>query len=280
MSRRRKKNPLLTKILVVSLIVHAIGLPIAAHFGAFKRMQQEFGTSRVVMVNVAPAEEKKVAAEKHEKKAAKAVKEIGKKAGSPRAASTARSNVPQPKVVAAGPEGEGGTGEGAPTVDPNGTGKAGELPQNGKPSGGGTADAGSGGAEVKNPEPDKQGTSATPPKTEVKNPEPPVKPPPPLEPKPEPPKVNRFVQAQATFEPQAEIPEELRTEPFEKTVVVECDVDDEGKPVNVKVASGSGVRQLDDLGLDTARRYRFRPATMNDKPVTQHIRFTIIFKVD
>jgi protein TonB len=63
-------------------------------------------------------------------------------------------------------------------------------------------------------------------------------------------------------------------------LVVEADVDTEGKPTNIRVATGTGMKQLDDIGLDTARRYRFRPAKLNDQPVVGHVRFHIIFKVE
>lgn len=281
MSRRRKKNPLLTRILVVSLVVHAIALPIAAHYGAFERIRQEFGTSKVVMVTVPPLEEPKKQPEKAQRKPTKTSKGSPKKApGEAHKANVAapKSNLSQPKVVAA--SGEGGGDGGGPAVDPNGSGKAGELPTEIKPGGGtGTGGTGAGGNEApKNPDP-KPTEPVAPPKTEPKPTEP-VKTTPPAETKPEPPKPARFVQAQESFTPEPAIPDELRTEPFEKTLVVEADVDTEGKPTNVRISSGTGTKQLDDIGLDTAKRYRFRPATMNDQPVAQHVRFRIIFKVE
>lgn len=273
-SRRKKGNPLLAKIVVVTLAVHAVALPILAHFGAFKKIQRELGTSRVVMVTVPPLEkEKPKAAEKTEKKPKTAEKKPG---GSPKATAAQRSNVPQPKVVApAATPGEGGSG-GGPTVDANGSGKAGALP----PGAGGPATNTTPPVE-KPPVPEPKPQPKIEPPPTPKTPEPVVKPPvvEPPAPKPEP-APRRIVQAEAIESPEPTIPDELRTESFEKTLVVEADVDTGGHPTNVRVAEGTGVKALDDAGLDAARRYRFKPATVDDAPVEQHVRFRIIFKVE
>ncbi|AIE86463.1 TonB family protein [Fimbriimonas ginsengisoli] len=270
--RRRRKNPLLTRILVVSLVAHAIALPILAHYGAFEKIRQQFGTSRVVMVTVPPIEEPKKAAKKEEKKPAKTAKNAGKKApgATRKTPGAAKSNVPQPKVVAAGNAGGGDQG---PAVDANGTGKAGQLPVEPKPKPPGNETVT---PPVKPPE-----TPKPQPPVEPK-PEPPKEPvkQPVTEPKPEPPKAKRLIQAEPTYAPEPTIPDELRTEPFEKTLIVEADVDIDGKPANVHIATGTGIKQLDDIGLDTAKKYKFRPATLDASPVPQHVRFRIIFKVD
>lgn len=270
--RRRRKNPLLTRILVVSLLAHAIALPIAAHFGAFDKLKQEFGTSRVVMVTVPPDAEKKPV----EKAAKKATKTQSSTKRAPSAAnrttSAAKSNLPQPKIVAGAPgEGEGG----GPTVDANGAGKAGELPT--PPPGGG--------APV-SPPANTGGEAKSPPTPPVETPKPEAKPenPLPTPVKPEPPKVEpapkKFVECRATFSPDPVIPDELRTEPLDKTLVVEADVDGDGKPQAVRIAESTGIRALDDAGLEAARRWRFQPATLGDAPVSQHVRFEIAFKVE
>lgn len=270
--RRRKGNPLLTKIIVISLAAHAVALPILAHFGAFEKIRREFGTSKVVMVTVPPVE--------HEKTPPKAAKKApktpsAKKSGSsaPKAASQAHSNLPQPKIVASNAAGDG---SGAGAVDAEGSGKAGVLPTDpNKVPGGGTANP--------NPAP----PAPEPPKTEPPKPEPPKpEPPRPEPPKTEPPKVEpvvkpkKLVEAEAIEAPEPTIPDELRSEPFEKTLVVEADVDTGGHPINVKVVTGTGTKELDQIGLDTAKRYRFKPATLDDEPVQQHVRFHIVFKVE
>ena len=265
--RRRKGNPLLTKIVVVSVLAHAIILPVAAHFGAFERLKKEFGTSRVVMVSLPPVEaEKPKAAPKAAKKTASARKGAS---SAPKATAAQKAGVPQPKVVAAtGPA--TGDGGGA-TVDASATGKAGALPP-----------GAAGGSPAPTP-------PAPPPPTPAPEPKPQPIPPPKPEPtpftppKPEPspaPKPRRVVEAVATESPEPTIPDELRSEPFEKTLVVEADVDTGGHPTNVRVAETTGMKALDAAGLDAARRYRFRPATVDDEPVEQHVRFRIVFKVE
>ena len=268
-SRRRKGNPLLAKIVVATLAAHAVALPILAHFGAFREIQRQFGTSRVVMVTMPPLEKPKPIEKAPKKKAAPVRKAPG---GAPKATATSRANVPQPKVVAsAAALGEGGSGGGA-TVDANGTGVAGALP--------------AGAAATKPVE--KRSEPVLPPKAEPKAEPPPApveKPPEPAKPvvappTPVKPAPKRIVQAEAIDAPQPTIPDDLRTEAFEKTLVVEADVDTGGHPTNVRVAESTGVRELDDAGLSAARRYRFRAATVDDAPVDQHVRFRIIFKVE
>lgn len=260
---------------MISVVAHIIILPVAAHFGAFDKIKKEFGTSRVVMVTVPPDEAKKPPAKKAEK--AHKTQSSTKKApsASPKATNASKSsNLPQPKVVAASGAGTG-DGGGA-TVDPNGTGKAGQLP---------TAPATSGNGGNPTAPPDKPVEPPTNPPTTTPKPEPP-KPTPPVEtPKPEPPKPaepkpKKFVQVETITAPEPQIPDDLRGEPFEKTLVVEADVDTDGKPTDVKVAESTGTKELDDIGLDTARRYRFKPATLDDTPVPGHVRFRIIFKVE
>jgi len=255
----------------VSILAHAIGLPIAARFGAFDKLKKEFGDSRVVMINVPPDEEKKTV-EKTAKKAHKTEPSNKKAPSAPsHNASAAKSNLPQPKMVAAG--GAAGDGDG-PSVDANGSGKAGELPKD--------PNAGSGGNAPPPVEPPKAEPKTEPapepPKTEPKA-EPPA-----ATAKPEPPKVEpkpkKFVQVATTFAPEPQIPDELRTEPFEKTMIVEADIDIDGKPTSVTVAQSTGAKELDQVGLETARKYRFTPATLDNMPVKGHVRFTIVFKVE
>lgn len=266
MPRRRKKNTLLTRIFIVSLLVHAIALPIAAHFGVFDKVKQQFGSSRVVMINVPPEKERE-RAEKREKKQTKKSRQTTKKGPSaphrsgPRR--TAKPNPFQPKVIAGGSD--QGNGEGGPTVDANGTGRAGVVP------------TGPATPPALSPPPPAEAT----PKTTK----------PALEPTPvetaEKTAVTRavpaslkFTQVETTYAPEPVIPDDLRTESFEKTLVVEADVSVSGAPENIKVVSSTGVKELDDIGIDTAKQYKFKPATLGDDAVEGHVRFQIIFKVE
>ena len=262
MRKRRKKNPLLMRIIVISIAVHAIALPIAAHYGAFQTLQKEFGKTEVVMIRTPPLEEKKRAT-KVEKKEKKSHPESKKgPANLKRGSKSAKPNPNQPKVETGAPDNGAGTGA---TADANGTGRAGVLPT-GPPT----------------PPPSSKDTTAPPPTTtplpqptQPKTTEPPQPPPPPPAPKPK-----KIVAVETTYAPEPTIPDDLRYEPFEKTLVVEADVNTQGTPENVKIADSTGSKELDDIGMKTAMAYKFKPATVDDVPVEGHVRFHIIFKVE
>lgn len=263
--RRKKKNPLLIRIVIGVIVAHMIALPILAHFGAFDRIKQGMGESRVVMITTPPLEEKKTP-KAPPKKEHKATPTAHHGPSTPAHSAASHSNLAQPKVVAAA--GAGGEG-GGPTVDANATGKAGVLP---------TAPA----APAPKPQPQPEPQPQPQPKPEPK-PEPTPAPTPKPEPKPEPtpaPKAHRFAQVETTYAPEPTIPDDLRAEPFEKTLVVEASIDTDGKPSDVKVAESTGTKELDDIGLATAKQYRFKPATLDDVPVEGKVRFRIVFKVE
>src|SRR5580704_12742999 len=133
MRRRRKKNNLLTRIILISIGVHAIALPIAAHYGALDKLKKDFGVAQVMVVNVPPVEEKKEAVKKDKKPPKKSESTVKKGSNTAHHSSRANSkpNPFQPKVEASTTP-DDGTGEG-PSVDANGTGKAGVLPSSGAP---------------------------------------------------------------------------------------------------------------------------------------------------
>jgi protein TonB len=264
MRRRRKKNTLLTRIILISIGVHAIALPIAAHYGALDKLKKDFGVAQVMVVNVPPLEEKKEVAKKEKKpKKSESTAKKGPNTAHHAARANSKPNPFQPKVEAAATPGDD-SGEGL-SVDANGTGKAGVLPSSGAPV-------------AKTP-------AATTPEHTSPVASTPVTPTP--QPKPEAPVAStptpvekKFVQVETTYAPDPVIPDDLRTEPLDKTLVVEADVSTGGEPQNVKVAESTGNRELDDVGLDTARHYKFKPATLGDEPVVGHVRFRIIFKVE
>jgi protein TonB len=265
--RRRKKNPLLVRILVVSIAAHAVALPIAAHFGAFAKIEKHFGTSSVVVINTPPLEEKKVP-EKAKPKAAKPHAEAKHSSSeSHHASATPKSNLNSPKLLAAAPGSSGDTG---PSVDANGSGKAGVLPTEKStgpaPSASGNTNANSG--------------ATAPPAHPVVTAPPATHPAPPPPPPPPPVAAKKFVQVETTYAPAPVIPDDLRSQPLDATTVVEADVSPSGQPENIKIVSSSGTKELDDIGLDTAKKYRFKAAQLGDDAVEGHVRFRIIFKVE
>lgn len=274
MRRRRQKNPLLMRIIGISILVHIIALPLLAQFGAFKKIQEHF--VQVTTVKLPPPPEP----EKAKPEAKKTAKQPQKPTRTARKAATTtahqrqaaqRTNLNQPKVIASGPAtGEGG--DNGPTVDPNGTGKAGELP---------TKLADKTPPTVKaepTPEPKPQ------PKPEAPAPiakamEKQVEPKP--EPKPSPAPVHEpvFTEVAPTYSPQPTLPDDLRAEALDKTFVAEVVVSSEGVPTDVHVAQSTGNDELDKLALETARKWKFKPATKDGQPIESRVRLHIEFQV-
>jgi protein TonB len=263
---RRRKNPLLGRILLVSAAVHVVALPVLAYFGAFKKIQASMVHS-VVEVVPAPAppekepppEEKKPEKEPEEKKA-------------PAGEEKSQSNLNQPKVAAA--SGAPGSGDAAgPTVNPQGTGQAGQVPT---PTA--KTDGGTGGTQ--------------PPVTKVETPSVAVAAPkanPSSEPVTEKPVakselVKPHVPVLASAEPLAqplpEVPDDLRAEALDKSVVVTVVVSPEGKANELTVTSSSGTAELDDLAVKAVKRWTFRPATRDGEPVAGKVRVHVRFKVE
>ncbi len=263
--RRKKKNQLLTRILVVSIAAHAIALPIAAHFGVFKNVQKSLGASRIIMFNTPALEQKEQAKEKPKEKPKPPATKT--KANAAKAASRAgANNLPQPKVVTSGPA-NGNGGGGGPAAE-SGSGAAGQVP-GGSPPGTKPQDTST---------PNKPSEPVTDPKLKTESPK--ADPPRAEVPKVDLPRVKKILEAEAIEAPEPKIPDRLRTDPLDKTLVVEADIDTGGHPTNVKIVSSTGIEELDKIGLDTATRYRFRPATIDGTKVEQHVRFRIEFKVE
>jgi protein TonB len=276
MRRRRQKNPLLGRIIAVSILAHIILLPILAYFGAFKKIQEHFvQTQMVVLPPPEVAKEKPI--EKKETKVKKtAVASKSKSSASHAQAHTSHSNVPQPHIaVAAGDKG----GDSGPAVE-EGNGKAGVVPVD--------PNAGKPAATTENTKPVEQ--PVKPVVTEQPKPEKavvtaPVKP---VE-QPKPPAVEMPVAPKAPVftaaapiddsQPKPSIPDDLRSDAIDKTVVVECTVGEDGSPMEVKAVQSTGNNELDRRALDAAKKWRFKPATKDGQPVIGKVRIFIEFQV-
>lgn len=264
--RRRKGNPLLTRIILISVAVHIIALPILAHFGAFKKISQGLGLTQVVVLS--PPPEKARPEVKKEQRAVRKTTAKGKAAGGHKP-SGPKSNLNQPKVVAArGPE-TGGSAE--PTVDANGTGKAGQLPTPLV-----TKTTGSTPPKV-------DSTPAVTAPTPKPTPEPITKPVPekPAQPAPEvkAPRVPVLTEVAATFNPSPTIPDDLRAEALHTTVSAQFIVSAAGVPEAVQIVRSSGNDELDRLALETAKKWRFKPATRDGQPIESKVILHIEFEV-
>ncbi|HLK58624.1 MAG TPA: energy transducer TonB [Chthonomonadaceae bacterium] len=272
MRRRRQKNPLLMRIIGISIAVHIVALPVLAHFGAFKKIQQHFVEAKIVVLPPPPAPEKEKAEVK--KQVAQKPTPAAKKGPTNTAHQQQgpKTNPNAPHIAMAQ-----GTGDGQDTAE-QGNGKQGVLPtvatDTKSPAKENTAE----------PVPDKPKTDvqAVKPAPPIKETTPVVKPMPPVEPPMPPvqPHEPVFTEAVATSQPQPTLPDDLRTEALDKTFVAEFTVGTDGMPAEIQVAQSTGNKDLDRLALDTAKRWRFKPATRDGQPIESHIRLHIEFQVD
>lgn len=267
MSRRRKKNPLLMRIIVITVVIHVIALPIAAHFGAFDKLKQRFGEARVVLLPP-PKQEKEKEQAKEKKAKPKVEKSHGKvavKRGGP-----VKANPNRQKVVAVNNPNDTGPGDG-PSIEQGTQTTAGEVPPT-KPetviSKATTGGGGGGEAPVSpvKPEAPVTTTSTTPtPKPIVVE---------------KPKHVPIYAEPEQDYSPQPEIPDDLRNESFDMNFVALFTVGPDGKPTDVKMTQSTGNPELDDIALKTAKKWRFKPATLDGAGTESKIKLTIEFKVE
>jgi protein TonB len=279
MRRRRQRNPLLMRIIVISILAHIVALPILAHFGAFKKIQEKYAEIVAVKLAPPPDEKKPETAKKAEK--AKPQHVAAKARRGPTNASHARqvahATTNTPHIATA----VGGTGGGGGFEAPEGTGKAGEIPTEAKPKGPATPTAPTAPPPVTT-------APTAPPKAveaprEIARVDKPAAPitklatPAPM------PKQPVFTEAEPALpleqEPQPTIPDDLRAEALDKTCVVVCTVSPDGKATDVKVSQSSGNSELDNLALDAARKWKFKPGTRDGEPIESTVNLHIEFQV-
>lgn len=250
MSRRRKKNTLLPKMVGLGVLINAILLPILAHFGAFKAIQGQHLTP-VKLVDLPPPKRsvpkkpvvKKRVAQAKPRPAARIAAHVA-------AARVSRPNPNQPKVVASA-----GTGAGtAATVDNSGTATPGQLPA-------------------------PAATKAETPPAPVPTPAPVV--PAPIAPKPETPPAPaptppQIVEAEAIEQPRPLVPDDLSMDDIHGDFVAVFTVKSDGQ-ATAKMAQSTGSRRLDALALDAANRWKFRPARVGGRPVDSFRRLRVQF---
>jgi protein TonB len=87
-----------------------------------------------------------------------------------------------------------------------------------------------------------------------------------------------FVEAKPTFNPQPEIPTSAREECMRASCVARFWIDPEGK-TKVKLLTHSGSNEIDDITLATLRRWKFKPAMLDGKPVESTRRIKVEFEV-
>lgn len=257
MSRRRKKNTLLPKMIGIALLINAILLPILAQFGVFKSAGGRRTLTQVELVKLPPAEKKPLVPKKTPKKIAAKPHPAGRKAATHASVAHRTPSGPPPvRVVAAGPA-------------------AG--------ANGGAGDSGIIGTQTGPTTPPVVPLTTPPPAPVIVPPVVPVPEPTPPAPKPvpAPPPVAHIPILQAAVplaQPHPEIPEDLRgselNTSFEGVFTVHTD-----GTATVKTVAGTGNSTLDALALDVARHWRFRPAMRDGEPVESYLRLKVEFDV-
>lgn len=253
MSRRRKKNTLLPKMIALAVVINAVLLPLLAHFGAFKAMRgQRLTPVRLVSLPPPPkrpAPPKKAPAKK---RAAKATRPQAHVAARPATARASRPNSSQPKVVASSSSG----GSGGPTIDNSGTAAPGQLP-------------------AAPPQ------AALPPAPIVPPPPAPTPPPALVAPRPAPPAAAPLappvvVVAVPLSQPRPQVPDDLSIDDIHSDFEAQFHIGSDGT-VTAQTAQSTGNAVLDRLALDAASHWTFRPATVGGRPVDSIRRLRIQF---
>lgn len=279
MRRRRKNNPLLMRIVGITILLHVIALPILAHFEAFKVIRRDFIDTR--LINLPPPQ--KIAEKPEQKRAVKQpphkAKSMHKSATKVAAHHAPKNNLTQPKLIASAPGTGNGSGD-ANSVNANGSGRMGVVPTNINPAPKHTAPPKRTAVKpVKEttPQPIAQAKPTVTPKQPIRIAQaPPVvnTPPPPVNPQPV------FTKAVAISAPDPTIPDDVRTSDINKTLVLLVTVTSNGDPTGMQVIQSSGVNELDRETEDVVKRWKFKPATMDGQPVDSQVRLHFDFEVN
>ena len=257
MSRRRKKNTLLPKMIGIALLINAILLPILAQFGVFKSAGGRRSLTQVELVKLPPAEKKPPVPKKTPKKIAAKPHPSGRKAATHTSVARRTPSGPPPvRVVAAGPA-------------------VGAI--------GGAGDAGITGTQTGPATPSVVSPISPAPTSVIAPPVAPVpeQAPPVPKPAPVPPPIAHIPILQAAVplaQPHPEIPEDLRGSELNPAFIGVFKIHTDGT-ATVQTVAGTGNSTLDALALDAARRWRFHPATRDGEPVESYLRLKVEFDV-
>ena len=91
--------------------------------------------------------------------------------------------------------------------------------------------------------------------------------------------LSHYEDAKAVECPRPEIPAELHEQCFKSCCIARFMIKDDGK-YSVKLISSSGSDQVDEIAIDTLRRWKFKPALLDGKPVESSRKIRVEFQVD
>jgi periplasmic protein TonB len=83
---------------------------------------------------------------------------------------------------------------------------------------------------------------------------------------------------QLIFAPDPEFSDEARRAKFQGICVVSLIVDPQGNPQRVQVVRHLGMG-LDQKAVDAVKQYRFKPATLQGKPVPVEVNIEVTFRI-
>jgi len=238
----------------VAILINAILLPILATLGVFKAKK---GVTLMEVKLIPLPKVKKIVQKKPPvKKVAKAKprpaghRQMARQA--PARPSPPNPNKPQVVVAATG------SGKSGPEFENNGTGAAGVLPA-----------APSTAAAPNNPAPAPVPPAPVQPATPLMQPSPPAAAPPP---------VPVYTEAVPIDQPQPQIPDDLLGQDLHAVFDGYFTVHPDGT-ADVKMVQSTGNPELDDLALQSARKWTFRPGTKDGVPIVSYRRLEIRFDV-
>lgn len=79
--------------------------------------------------------------------------------------------------------------------------------------------------------------------------------------------------------PHPTYPAKMRQLQIEGKVILECRIDENGKPSRIRVIQSLG-KEFDDLAIESMRKARFEPGTRKGEPVTTDIRYSFTFELE
>jgi TonB family protein len=91
--------------------------------------------------------------------------------------------------------------------------------------------------------------------------------------------LNEFKQAEIISSPQPAIPSQVQEEGCSASCVARFSIEPNGK-VQVKLLTSSGSDEIDDITLNTLRRWKFKPAMLDGKPVASTRRVKVEFEIN
>jgi TonB family protein len=90
---------------------------------------------------------------------------------------------------------------------------------------------------------------------------------------------SKRIDAKVLDSPSPEIPSEMKDEAFKTGVTARFNIAADGK-VAVALLSSSGNEDIDKIVLDTLKKWKFQPATVNNEPVASSRKLKIELEVE